>query len=93
MALESVLAELEGGSRRFRDPANYAFVVFGEPGVAPWGWRLIFLINVPIAATVILLSRRYIPESRDEAATGPLMFQGDHGPVAFRNIKITPTSK
>lgn len=25
-----------------------------------------------------------------EVATGPLMFQGDHGPVAFRNIKITP---
>jgi hypothetical protein len=25
-----------------------------------------------------------------EAAKGPLMFQGDHGPVAFRNIKITP---
>ncbi|MCH7727838.1 MAG: DUF1080 domain-containing protein [Planctomycetes bacterium] len=24
-----------------------------------------------------------------EAANGPLMFQGDHGPVAFRNIKIT----
>jgi hypothetical protein len=26
-----------------------------------------------------------------EHPTGPLMFQGDHGPVAFRNIKITPT--
>ena len=25
-----------------------------------------------------------------EAAEGPLMFQGDHGPVAFRAIKITP---
>lgn len=25
-----------------------------------------------------------------EAATGPLMFQGDHGPVAFRNIKVLP---
>jgi hypothetical protein len=25
-----------------------------------------------------------------EGATGPLLFQGDHGPVAFRNIKITP---
>jgi hypothetical protein len=25
-----------------------------------------------------------------EAATGPVMFQGDHGPVAYRNIKITP---
>jgi hypothetical protein len=25
-----------------------------------------------------------------EHATGPLMFQGDHGPVAYRNIKISP---
>jgi hypothetical protein len=23
-----------------------------------------------------------------EAANGPIMFQGDHGPVAYRNIKI-----
>jgi hypothetical protein len=28
-----------------------------------------------------------------EAATGPLMFQGDHGAVAYRNIKITPAGK
>jgi hypothetical protein len=28
-----------------------------------------------------------------EAPTGPLMFQGDHGAVAYRNIKITPTGK
>ncbi|MGW8257643.1 MAG: 3-keto-disaccharide hydrolase, partial [Thermoguttaceae bacterium] len=27
-----------------------------------------------------------------EAALGPLMFQGDHGPVAYRNIKITTAS-
>lgn len=25
-----------------------------------------------------------------EKATGPLMFQGNHGPVAFRNIRVTP---
>jgi hypothetical protein len=25
-----------------------------------------------------------------EMPAGPLMFQGDHGPVAFRNIKVTP---
>src|SRR5262249_14416045 len=25
-----------------------------------------------------------------EAATGPIMFQGDHGPVAFRSIRIVP---
>src|SRR5262249_999003 len=28
-----------------------------------------------------------------EAATGPLMFQGDHGPVSFRNIKVIPQTK
>ncbi|MCB0629605.1 MAG: DUF1080 domain-containing protein [Saprospiraceae bacterium] len=27
------------------------------------------------------------PIKNDEVATGPLMIQGDHGPVAFRNIK------
>lgn len=25
-----------------------------------------------------------------EAPTGPLMFQGDHGPVAYRNIQVMP---
>lgn len=25
-----------------------------------------------------------------ERAEGPLLFQGDHGPVAFRNIRVTP---
>jgi hypothetical protein len=25
-----------------------------------------------------------------EKARGPLMFQGNHGPVAYRNIKIAP---
>lgn len=25
-----------------------------------------------------------------EAAAGPLLFQGDHGPVAYRGIKVTP---
>ncbi len=29
----------------------------------------------------------------DEVAEGPLSFQGDHGPVAFRNIKITTYDK
>ena len=28
-----------------------------------------------------------------EAPTGPLMFQGDHGPVAYRNIRITKLGK
>jgi hypothetical protein len=28
-----------------------------------------------------------------EAPTGPLMFQGDHGPVAYRNIRIMPLGR
>lgn len=53
MALESLLADLEGSSRRFRDPLNYAFVVFGTPGVVPWGWRVEghhLSVNVTVAA-------------------------------------------
>jgi EmrB/QacA subfamily drug resistance transporter len=45
-------------------------------GVAPWGWRLVFVINVPIAAAVVYLSARYIPETRDEQAKGPLDIAG-----------------
>ena len=45
-------------------------------GVAPWGWRLVFLINVPLAAVVIALSNRYIPESRNAQATGRLDVSG-----------------
>nr|WP_308286436.1 DHA2 family efflux MFS transporter permease subunit [Streptomyces griseorubiginosus] len=33
-------------------------------------WRLIFLINLPVAAAVVALSWRHVPESRDPAATG-----------------------
>lgn len=31
--------------------------------------------------------------SGKEGPTGPLMFQGNHGPVAYRNIKITPAAE
>ena len=38
-------------------------------GVAPWAWRLVFLINLPLAALVVVASR-HIPETRDESAKG-----------------------
>ncbi len=41
-------------------------------GLAPWGWRLAFLINLPLAAVVVLVSTRAIPETRDEQTTGRL---------------------
>jgi EmrB/QacA subfamily drug resistance transporter len=33
-------------------------------------WRLIFLINAPIAAAVVFIALRHIPESKDPSATG-----------------------
>lgn len=38
-------------------------------------WRLIFLINVPLVVAVVLISLRYLPESRDPTA-------GDHLDIA-----------
>jgi len=40
MALEAVLAEVEGSSLDYRDPEKYFISVFGVPGRDPWGWRL-----------------------------------------------------
>jgi hypothetical protein len=28
----------------------------------------------------------------DEGAPGPIMLQGDHGPIEYRNIIITPAN-
>jgi uncharacterized membrane protein (DUF441 family) len=33
-----------------------------------WGWRPIFLVNVPIGIVAIILARRLIPESRPDVA-------------------------
>jgi EmrB/QacA subfamily drug resistance transporter len=33
-----------------------------------WSWRLAFLINVPIAAAVVVVSVRHVPESADSSA-------------------------
>jgi EmrB/QacA subfamily drug resistance transporter len=38
-------------------------------GVAPWGWRLVFLLNLPLAVVVVYASR-HIPETRDEQVEG-----------------------
>lgn len=45
-------------------------------GVAPWGWRLVFLINLPLAVAVVVVTRKAVPETRDEEATGTLDVPG-----------------
>ena len=45
-------------------------------GLAPWGWRLVFLINLPLAVVVVIVTRAAVPETRDEEATGKLDVPG-----------------
>ncbi|WP_307799841.1 MFS transporter [Actinomadura nitritigenes] len=51
------------------------------PFVGGWlvqagSWRLIFLINLPVAALVIAVALRHVPESRDPDATGRIDIGG-----------------
>jgi EmrB/QacA subfamily drug resistance transporter len=46
-------------------------------------WRWIFFINVPIAAVVVALGARHIPESRDPDAAGRLDYAGALAAVVF----------
>jgi EmrB/QacA subfamily drug resistance transporter len=45
-------------------------------GAAGWGWRLIFLINLPVAVLVVWFARRYVPETRDDEVTGGVDLTG-----------------
>jgi EmrB/QacA subfamily drug resistance transporter len=47
-------------------------------------WRAVFFINVPLAAIVLALALRYVPESRDEDQQGGLDWLG----AAFATIAL-----
>lgn len=38
-------------------------------------------------------TRSSLWEYEPEKPNGPLMLQGDHGPVAYRNITVTPLAR
>lgn len=44
--------------------------------LAEYDWRLIFLINIPLAAVALILTARYVPESRDASAAKGLDWTG-----------------
>jgi EmrB/QacA subfamily drug resistance transporter len=44
--------------------------------VAAASWRWIFVINLPLAAVVIAVTLRHVPENRDPAATAPIDMTG-----------------
>jgi EmrB/QacA subfamily drug resistance transporter len=39
-------------------------------------WRWVFFLNVPLAVAVLVIALRFVPESRDDKATGRLDFAG-----------------
>jgi EmrB/QacA subfamily drug resistance transporter len=41
-----------------------------------WNWRAVFWINVPLAALVVLIALRHVPESRDPDAAGSIDLPG-----------------
>src|SRR5580698_5831472 len=55
VGLGTVLGQILGG-------------VFLHLDILGWGWRPIFLVNVPIGLIAIVLARRLIPESRPDKA-------------------------
>jgi EmrB/QacA subfamily drug resistance transporter len=41
-----------------------------------WNWRAVFWVNVPVAAAVVLIALRHVPESRDVDARGGMDLAG-----------------
>jgi MFS family permease len=56
-------------------------------------WRWIFFINIPIAAVVVALGARHVPESHDPGATGRLDYAGALAAVVFLTASRSPSSR
>ena len=72
-----------------------------EASLRPGEWQTFDITLVGRRVTVVLNGKTIINDAEipgitggalesDEGAPGPLMLQGDHGKVTFRNIRITP---
>ncbi|MBL9139544.1 MAG: DUF1080 domain-containing protein [Verrucomicrobiales bacterium] len=72
-------------------------VVFRAPRFDPSGrkvenarFKRVVLNGITIHENVEVTGPTRAAHFSDEQTHGPLMAQGDHGPIAFRNIRITP---
>ena len=60
--------------------------------VEHWGWRSIFLVNVPVGLVVVFLTLRFVKESRDERprtldVVGQVLFMVTVGALAYAVIE------
>jgi hypothetical protein len=83
--------------------AIYGFLAPTEIPYRPGEWQTLDVTLIGRLVTVALNGRtvicnREIPGitggalDSDEGSPGPILLQGDHGPVEFRNIVLTPAS-
>jgi EmrB/QacA subfamily drug resistance transporter len=56
--------------------ATAAGPIIGGVLLAIASWRWVFVINLPVAVVVLLVSRRHVPESADASVTGRLDIAG-----------------
>jgi len=63
--------------------ATAAGPLIGGYLIAAASWRWIFFINVPIAAAVLALGARHVPESRDLTVRGKIDYAGALAAVVF----------
>ena len=82
----------------------YGFLAPSENAARqPGQWQSYDITLVGRTVTIVLNGRRIICEQvipgitggaldGDEQAPGPILLQGDHGPVEYRNIVLTPAS-
>ncbi len=75
MSLEEVLGELEKGTGPVRDPENYYFSIFGEPGgKEPWGWRFEghhLSLNFAVGSDVLSMTPSFFGTNPGEVREGP----------------------
>ncbi|HVB44920.1 MAG TPA: MFS transporter [Streptosporangiaceae bacterium] len=67
----------------FGGVATAAGPLLGGYLISAASWRWIFFINVPIAAVVVALTVRHVPESRDLTVTGTIDYPGALAAVVF----------
>ena len=82
--------------------AIYGFLIPNQSASrGPGKWETLDVTLVGRLVTVVLNGKRIISEAEipgptggaldsKEGAPGPIMLQGDHGPVEYRNLMITP---
>jgi EmrB/QacA subfamily drug resistance transporter len=63
--------------------ASAAGPLVGGYLLAIGSWRLVFFINLPVAAAVLLITARHVPESHDPSATGRVDIVGATLAVVF----------